>query len=203
MTKRKRKPVTNYLDNEKFLNAIVDYKKQLQAWKDEYSDEVFDEENKLLSNDEIDPSILMKKPQISNYIGDCILKMANGLCTRPNFNNYAFREEMIMDGVENCLRYLDRFDETRTQNPFGYFTRTLYFAFVRRIQKEKKLLYTKIKYIDKVNIFDETSEKHSANKFDVYQDEITVSDYTREYADDFVRTYEEKNNIKSRGGLKT
>jgi len=75
------------------------------------------------------------KPQISKYLGSCILKIANHLSYRPNFINYTYREEMISDGIENCLQYIDKFDPEKSKNPFAYFTQIIYFAFIRRITK--------------------------------------------------------------------
>ena len=82
-------------------------------------------------------------PQISNYLGECILKIANHLSYRPNFINYTYREEMISDGIENCLQYIDKFDPAKSKNPFAYFTQIIYYAFIRRITKEKKQQSTK------------------------------------------------------------
>lgn len=83
------------------------------------------------------------KPIIPNYIGSCILLIANRLSTKPNFINYSYKDEMVSDGVENCIMYIDNFDPDKSTNPFAYFTQIIYFAFLRRIQKEKKHLYIK------------------------------------------------------------
>lgn len=87
------------------------------------------------------------KPQVSNYIGECILKIATHLSYKPNFINYSYREEMISDGIENCLQYLDNFNPEKSSNPFAYFTQIIYYAFLRRIAKEKKQTYIKGKMI--------------------------------------------------------
>ena len=89
-----------------------------------------------------------EKPRVPIYIGECIMKIATHLAYKPNFSNYTFRDEMISDGIENCLQYIDNFDPGKSQNPFAYFTQIIYFAFIRRIQKEKKYLYTK--YLRKI-----------------------------------------------------
>lgn len=89
----------------------------------------------------------LPKPIVSNYIGDCILKIATHLSYKPNFINYSYREEMISDGIENCLQYIDNFDPTKSNNPFAYFTQIIYYAFLRRIAKEKKQTYIKGKLI--------------------------------------------------------
>ena len=78
------------------------------------------------------------KPQVTEYIGECFLLIAERLSTRPNFVNYPFRDEMIGDAIENCLMYAANFDPEKSKNPFAYFTQITYFAFLRRIQREKK-----------------------------------------------------------------
>tara|TARA_B100002019_G_scaffold268576_1_gene260667 strand:+ start:1170 stop:1664 length:495 start_codon:yes stop_codon:yes gene_type:complete len=88
------------------------------------------------------------KPRVPNYIGECFLKIATHLSYKPNFVNYPFREDMICDGIENCLQYIDNFDPEKSSNPFAYFTQIIYYAFLRRIQKEKKQLEIKQKLLD-------------------------------------------------------
>ena len=77
-------------------------------------------------------------PIVSNYIGECFMKIANHLSYRPNFINYTYRDEMISDGIENCVQYSYNFNPEKSTNPFAYFTQIIYYAFVRRIQKENK-----------------------------------------------------------------
>ena len=115
MTTDKKKKV-HYVNNKQFLEAIVERKLLLK--EAEESD--------------------LPKPQVTNYLGECILKIANHLSYRPNFINYTYRDEMISDGIENSLQYIDNFDPEKSKNPFAYFTQIIYFAFVRRITKEKK-----------------------------------------------------------------
>tara|TARA_B100000287_G_C20525892_1_gene738834 strand:- start:598 stop:1083 length:486 start_codon:yes stop_codon:yes gene_type:complete len=88
-----------------------------------------------------------EKPPVTDYIGSCFLKIANHLSYRPNFINYTFRDDMVSDGIENCLQYLDNFNPQKSSNPFAYFTQIIYYAFVRRIQKEKKQTTIKHKLI--------------------------------------------------------
>ena len=88
------------------------------------------------------------KPKVPEYIGECILKIANGLSNRPNFINYTYKDEMISDGIENCLQYIYNFNPKKSKNPFAYFTQIIYYAFIRRIQKEKKQQHIKHKMID-------------------------------------------------------
>ena len=91
-------------------------------------------------------------PRIPEYLGECFLKIANHLSYRPNFINYTYREEMILDGIENCIQYAHNFDHEKYNNPFGYFTQIVFYAFVRRIQKEKKQQHIKHKIIENMNI---------------------------------------------------
>ena len=88
-----------------------------------------------------------RRPTVTNYIGECYLKIANHLSYRPNFINYTYRDDMISDGIENCLQYMDNFDPEKSKNPFAYFTQIIYYAFIRRIQKEKKQQDVKQKMI--------------------------------------------------------
>ena len=121
--KPKQKP--HYVDNKKFLIAMTEYRAlRIKA----------EEEGK-------------KRPQVTNYIGECYLKIANHLSYRPNFINYTYRDDMISDGIENCLQYMDNFDPAKSKNPFAYFTQIIYYAFIRRIQKEKKQQEVKQKMI--------------------------------------------------------
>lgn len=88
-----------------------------------------------------------EKPRVPEYVGECLLKIATHLSYKSNFINYTYREDMILDGVENCLQYIDNFDPTKSSNPFAYFTQIIYYAFIRKIQKEKKQTYVKNKMI--------------------------------------------------------
>jgi hypothetical protein len=94
------------------------------------------------------------KPAIPRYIGECFLKISNHLSYRPNFVNYMFREEMISDGIENCVQYIYNFNNQKSDNAFAYFTQMVWYAFLRRIQKEKKQLEIKQKILSKSG-FDE------------------------------------------------
>ena len=127
-----KKKKVHYVDNKKFLAAIVERKQLLK--EAEESD--------------------LPKPQVTNYLGECILKIANHLSYRPNFINYTYKEEMISDGIENCLQYIDNFDPEKSKNPFAYFTQIIYFAFVRRITKEKKQQKIKDRILKRSNISD-------------------------------------------------
>ena len=124
MAKRKTKGnKVHYVNNAEFLEAMIEYKRE------------YDES--LKNNKEL--------PQISEYLGSVFLKIAQRLSFRPNFINYAFKNDMISDGIENCLHYIHNFNPEKSNNPFAYFTQIIYYAFIRRIQKEKKQLYIKYK----------------------------------------------------------
>ena len=117
----------HYVNNKDFLIALVEYKTAVR--KCEESEK--------------------PKPQVSSYIGECFIKIATHLSYKPNFINYMFRDEMISDGVENCIQYIDNFDPEKSSNPFAYFTQIIYYAFLRRIQKEKRQLDIKNKIVSK------------------------------------------------------
>ena len=127
---RTRKKSEHYVDNKVFLQAMIEYKDRCEKA----------EKRK------------RKKPPVTNYIGECFLKIANHLSYRPNFINYTFRDDMISDGIENCLQYLDNFNPKKSNNPFAYFTQIIYYAFIRRIQKEKKQTNIKYRMIEQGNI---------------------------------------------------
>jgi hypothetical protein len=121
-----KKSPEHYVDNSKFLTALKEFRTQSEAAK------------------------LKKKPlpAVSEYIGECFLKIATHLSYKPNFVNYTYRDDMISDGIENCLLYVHNFDPSKSSNPFGYFTQIIYYAFIRRIQREKKHTYIKYKMIE-------------------------------------------------------
>jgi len=128
ITKAKQKP--HYVDNKKFLEAMIEYR------------------NKCIKAEEKN----RKKPDVTNYIGECFLKIANHLSYRPNFINYTYRDDMISDGIENCLQYMNNFNPDKSNNPFAYFTQIIYYAFIRRIQKEKKQMQVKSKLIQNAGV---------------------------------------------------
>jgi|TARA_B100002003_G_C14099117_1_gene528606 hypothetical protein len=130
MAKKTKKKSIHYVNNKEFLAAVIERKELIKEAE----------------------SVGDPPPQITNYLGECILKIANHLSFRPNFINYTYREEMISDGIENCLQYIDRFDPEKSSNPFAYFTQIIYYAFVRRILKEKKQQKIKEKLLKESNI---------------------------------------------------
>lgn len=120
-------------------------------------------------------------PQVTNYIGECILSIANKLANKPNFMNYPFREEMISDGVENSLQYIKNFDPKKSKNPFAYFTQIIYFAFVRRIEREKKQLYTKYRLISE-NLIQDASDEHTQNtKYGSDQADLNMYEFVEKF----------------------
>jgi len=130
MAKRRDPNSAHYIDNKEFLARISEYRTaRIEA---EESGE--------------------EKPRVTNYIGECFVKIANHLAYKANFVNYTFRDEMILDGIENCLTYMHNFDPAKSSNPFAYFTQITYYAFIRRIQKEKRQMETKFKYIKSLDI---------------------------------------------------
>jgi len=131
MAKSKKKS-EHYVNNKEFFLAMVEYKKSVDKAAKEKKE----------------------KPVVPDYIGECFLKIANHLSYRPNFINYTYRDDMISDGIENCLQYLDNFNPKSSNNPFAYFTQIIYYAFVRRIQKEKKQITIKQRMITEANYDD-------------------------------------------------
>ena len=128
--KRIKKKPEHYVDNKLFLQAMIEFKdKCAKAEKRK-----------------------RKPPPVTNYIGECFLKIANHLSYRPNFINYTFSDDIISDGIENCLQYLKNFNPDKSNNPFAYFTQIIYYAFIRRIQKEKKQSNIKYRMIEQANI---------------------------------------------------
>ena len=122
-----KKKSEHYVNNKEFLFALVEFKAECKAAEEAGED----------------------RPRIGNYIGECFLKIATHLSYKPNFVNYMFREDMICDGIENCVQYIGNFDPSKSSNPFAYFTQIIYYAFLRRISKEKRQLEIKNKIITK------------------------------------------------------
>ena len=103
-------------------------------------------------------------PQISKYIGESIMSIANKLARKGNFSGYSFREEMISDGIENCIMYLHNFNTEKSNNPFAYITRIIWQAYVRRIEKEGKHSYIRHKMMAGSSIFNELGEMDTADR---------------------------------------
>ena len=167
----------HYVDNKKLYSVIVEYKMSVEK---------AEVENK-------------PKPRIPNYVGECILLIATRLATKPNFVNYSYREEMISDGIENCVSYFDNFDPAKSDNPFAYFTQIIYYAFLRRIQKEKKQVYIKHKTAENSMLFNEVVEQGEDNEFNT-----NTVDFDNENISDFIKAFEEnidKKKVKRKKGI--
>ena len=139
----------HYIDNKKFYSEMVKIKEQSQVGE---------------------------KCEINDYIGQCFLDIANGLSNRPNFINYTFKEDMVFDGVENCIRYCHNFDPDKSKNPFSYFTQIVYYAFLRRIEKEKKQSYIKFKMTEMTRVEELVDSEGNINiekSYNVYQHDFS------------------------------
>lgn len=162
----------HYVDNKKLFVVMVKYK---TAYK----------KHKIAQNKSKQS---LAPPQIPEYVGECLLMIADRLSHKPNFANYTFREDMISDAIENCILYMHNFDPKKSQNPFAYFTQIIHYAFIRRIEREKKHSYIKYKYA-----------LHRAQQKDDYVVEggesfdIKDSAWTSyENVHEFIRSYEDK-----------
>ena len=158
MNKKTKTQKEHYVNNKEFLAAMVEYKKAIKEAEKKKK----------------------QRPPVTDYIGSCFLKIANHLSYRPNFINYTFRDDMISDGIENCLQYLDNYNPEKSNNPFAYFTQIIYYAFVRRIQKEKKQTTIKQKLIMEANYDDLTlqpgEDREFKNQFTEFLQKNTIID---------------------------
>ena len=148
-----KKRSEHYVNNKELLEAIIVYKSKVAKAQE----------------------LGEPKPRITNYLGECFLKIATHLSYKPNFINYMFRDDMISDGVENCVQYINNFDPEKSKNPFAYFTQIIHFAFLRRIQKEKKQLDIKNKMIER-NGYDEVMVVDNNVMYGSHSDYNTIKD---------------------------
>jgi hypothetical protein len=151
MAKRKRSE--HYVNNKEFLAALIKYREDI----------------------EIAQIKGKTKPRITNYLGECFLKIATHLSFKPNFVNYMFKEDMISDGIENCVQYIHNFNPQKSQNPFAYFTQIIHYAFLRRIQREKRQLEIKNKILERTGfdqVFDDNNTVDGSN----YSDYNSIKD---------------------------
>ena len=170
MAKRKSKvSKVHYVDSALFLEAMIEYKREY--------------DHAIKNNKDL--------PQISEYLGSVFLKIAQRLSFRPNFINYAFKNDMISDGIENCLHYIHNFNPEKSSNPFAYFTQIIYYAFIRRIQKEKKQLYIKYKSMQNYETLPGYMDIDRANDIPDPIGDYRNSDF-KLVVDDFVDTFEKK-----------
>ena len=148
--KQKAKQKEHYVDNKVFLQAMIEWRLKYDKAKDKNR----------------------KPPKVTNYIGECFLKIATHLSYKPNFVNYMFRDDMISDGIENCIQYIHNFDPEKSKNPFAYFTQIIHYAFLRRIQREKRQLEIKNKIIERSGyseVFDDNNTLDGSNYSDYNQ----------------------------------
>ena len=164
----------HYINNADFLAALIDYRDRCETAR---------------SSDK-------EEPPIPNYVGECFLKIAEHLSRKPNFVSYSFRDEMIADGIENCIQYFRNFNPDKSKNPFAYFTQIIYFAFLRRITKEKKQLYVKYKATQQFGLLDEgemyEDENGNMKQFELY-------DNIAEFIETFEENKEKKKKAKTKG----
>lgn len=167
------KTTNHYVKNADLLKAIVQYKKDVKLAKREGK----------------------PKPRIPDYVGKCLLLIAENLSHKPNFNSYTFRDEMVADAIENCCMYFDNFDPKKSKNPFAYFTQITYFAFLRRIHKEKKQLYAKYKATEQQGVLGDFVENPDGDdqhmQFELYEN-----------ISEFIDNYETANQNKKRKKIK-
>ena len=164
----------HYVDNQRFLLEMTEYQNERKTAK----------ENGI------------ELPPCPDYIGECFLKIAQRLSFRPNFINYAFREDMISDGIENCVQYMNNFNPEKSKNPFAYFTQIIYYAFLRRIQKEKKQLYIKYKSMESAPSLFENVELSENDANRGYPQETMNADQKANMYD-FIKNFEDAKKAKS------
>jgi len=174
------KPAKNhYVNNAEFFEAIKKYKAICATCR---------EESKPI-------------PKIPDYMATCLMLIAKNLANKPNFYAYTFKDEMIGDAIENCIMYFNNFDPDKSSNPFAYFTQIIYYAFLRRIQKEKKQLYVKYKSYEQFGALD-AGEKNDLEENGIISAQFEMYDNISE----FISNYEEserKNKQKNSSKKKT
>ena len=159
----------HYVDNKKFYEEIVAYKRKEEEYKQKG----------------------LESPRLPEYIGECIYKIANKLSNKPCFMNYSYRDEMVSDGIENCIMYFKDFDPNKTQNPFAYFTQVIYYAFLRRINKEEKNRYIIYKNFQETII----NNGHTSLLTDV-DDNHVMPNQLYDNINDFMGRFEKKEEVK-------
>ena len=155
---RRTKKSEHYVNNKEFLEALIVYRAKCAE---------AEEAGK-------------PRPRITNYLGSCFLKIATHLSYKPNFVNYMFREDMISDGIENCVQYIKNFDPEKSRNPFAYFTQIIHYAFLRRIEKEKRQMDIRSKIIERSG-FDEVFSAdgdYNASDYNTIKENIQSKQYS-------------------------
>ena len=171
-----KKKSEHYVNNKELLESLIVYKSKVDKAAQNYFEKY----------DKYPPKsgAWEGKPRIPDYLGECFLKIATHLSYKPNFVNYMFRDDMCSDGIENCVQYIYNFNPERSQNPFAYFTQIIHYAFLRRIQKEKKQLVIKTKIIerpgyDEVMTIDDGLLSGNNSEFNSMKDNITYKNNNR------------------------
>ena len=157
----KKRVTRNYVNNKDLLEALIAYQKDCREAEDAGEE----------------------RPRVPDYIGTCIYQIATRLATKPNFSGYSYKEDMISDGIENCLLYINNFNPEKSQNPFAYFTQIIWYAFLRRIQKEKKQMYIRFKSSQQMLSLGET---YTGESLDL---QLTSS---ADYMNSFISDFEDK-----------
>jgi len=157
----------NYINNKTLYTSIIEYKTKLKQ---------------AIENDK-------PMPQVSNYIGQSIILICENLAKKPNFSGYTYKQDMISDGIHDCIAAVDNFNPDKTNNPFAYFTQIAWNAFLRRIQKEKKQTYIKHKNFE--NSF-------LTNQIWTNNDNMQLK--SNEYSNELVRSFESKLTFASKKG---
>jgi hypothetical protein len=169
---------THYVNNAEMLESIKRYKADLKQSRADGQE----------------------APRIPEYLGECILKIATRLSHKHNFINYSYRDDMILDGIENCIQCMDSFDPDKSSNPFSYFTQVIYFAFLRRIAKEKKQSYIKGKMLqdmafESFELQDHDDDTDFVNAYTAYMQAHSTFD------DSFIKNKEKKKKQKEDNSL--
>ena len=163
----------HYVSKEEFYDALV----ERRILVDEYKAKIANGEEAVM-------------PKISNNIGECILKICTNLAKKYNFANKPYKEEMIGDAIEQCIKYIDSFDINKTKNPFSYFTQTAYYQYLDRIKSENKETYVKYKALMNSLVLSELSEQdESADNAEHIHDNIELPDIT--HITGFIDRFEE------------
>jgi hypothetical protein len=158
----------HYVNNQQFLEEMIEYKKSVIEAKQKSAE----------------------RPRVPEYIGECLFKIATHLARKPNFANYTFKQDMISDGVENCLLYIDNFDHEKSKNPFAYFTQIIYYAFLRRIQKEKKHLYIKYRSMEN-EIVNQLIANNGEEMITAQMQGMVQDAYSDHFIRDFIEAFED------------
>ena len=157
---------THYVNNADFLQEMIVYRNMVKDATENSKE----------------------RPRVPEYIGTCLFKIATHLARKPNFANYTFKEDMISDGIENCLLYIDNFNPDIYSNPFAYFTQIIYFAFLRRIQKEKKHMYIRYKSMQNeiINVLvDNAGEEFVSSHMSGMINDAYSDNFIKEFIDAF------------------